>query len=325
MCKISIIVPVYQVEALLDRCIKSLVAQTYSNLEIILVDDGSPDNCPAICDSWAAKDNRIHVIHKANGGLSDARNAGMAIARGDYIGFVDSDDWIAEDMYEKLYDKAICDNCDITACAVELQYEDGTPSCMLTHNSQEAVYTRTQAMEELLRERELLQPVWYKLYRTDIIRGLEFPTGKVHEDVFWSYRAIAAADRVGVICDVGYYYWQRSGSIMAAGYSRKRLDSIEAKHQRLAFLTDHMPEFTDLATLDLWFSCMYQGQCAIRNLTDKRECNFILRELKKALKQTNLSSAILSSQSLPHKFWLHLAQFSLPLACRIRNKLKIGT
>ena len=111
--KISVIVPVYKVEAFLDRCVQSIVSQSYKNLEIILVDDGSPDNCPSLCDAWAAKDSRIKVIHKENGGLSDARNAGMAIATGELMGFVDSDDWIAPGMYQHLYDRMKEDNSDI--------------------------------------------------------------------------------------------------------------------------------------------------------------------------------------------------------------------
>lgn len=110
---ISVIVPVYKVEPYLDRCVRSIVEQTYTDLEIILVDDGSPDNCPAMCDAWAEKDNRIKVIHKQNGGLSDARNAGMDIASGDYLGFVDSDDWIAAEMYQVLYDMLQRDSSDI--------------------------------------------------------------------------------------------------------------------------------------------------------------------------------------------------------------------
>ena len=103
---ISVIVPVYKVEPYLDKCVRSIVEQTYQNLEIILVDDGSPDNCGAICDAWAEKDSRIKVIHKENGGLSDARNAGMDVATGQWIAFVDSDDWIAEEMYESLLNAA---------------------------------------------------------------------------------------------------------------------------------------------------------------------------------------------------------------------------
>ena len=144
--KISVIVPVYKVEAYLDKCISSIANQTYRNLEIILVDDGSPDNCPAMCDTWAEKDSRIRVIHKTNGGLSDARNAGMAIATGELMTFVDSDDWIAPDMCEHLYQRLAGDNSDIATCGVQMVWEDKTPSRTLTResscvlNQEEAMY-----------------------------------------------------------------------------------------------------------------------------------------------------------------------------------------
>ena len=118
--KISVIVPVYKTEGLLDRCVESIVGQTYKNLEIILVDDGSPDNCPAICDEWAEKDSRIRVIHKENGGLCSARNAGMDIAAGDYWGFVDSDDCIEPDMYQLLVENAASTQADISRCGILL-------------------------------------------------------------------------------------------------------------------------------------------------------------------------------------------------------------
>ena len=164
--KISVIVPVYKVEAYLDKCVRSIMDQTYRNLEIILVDDGSPDDCPAMCDAWAEKDSRIRVIHKENGGLSDARNAGMAVATGEYIGFIDSDDYIAPDMYRLLLERMTADGSDIAACGVEMVFEDGTPPRMLTPTGSH-VLDNGQAMEAIIREDLLKQPVWYKLYRTD--------------------------------------------------------------------------------------------------------------------------------------------------------------
>ena len=124
MSLISVIVPIYNVEKYLDRCVDSIINQTYKNLEIILVDDGSPDNCLAICDSWAEKDRRIKVIHKENGGVSSARNSALDIASGDYIGFVDSDDWIEPDMYEILIKNAKKYDADISRCAGLLDYCD---------------------------------------------------------------------------------------------------------------------------------------------------------------------------------------------------------
>ena len=122
---ISVIVPVYKVEDCLDKCVRSIAGQTYTDLEIILVDDGSPDRCGAICDAWAQKDSRVHVIHKQNGGLSDARNAGMKIATGQFVSFIDSDDWIDPDFLEVLMTAMKEQNAQIAECAVELVDESG--------------------------------------------------------------------------------------------------------------------------------------------------------------------------------------------------------
>lgn len=124
---ISVIVPVYKTEKYLDRCIQSIVDQTYKNLEIILVDDGSPDNCPAMCDAWAAKDGRVQVIHKENGGVSTARNAGISIARGVFFAFVDSDDWIAPNMIRSLLDLQKESQADVTGCCLETVCEGDAP------------------------------------------------------------------------------------------------------------------------------------------------------------------------------------------------------
>ena len=146
---ISIVVPVYKVEPYLDKCVSSIVNQTYKNLEIILVDDGSPDNCPAMCDAWAEKDNRIRVIHKPNGGLSDARNAGMSVATGELMAFVDSDDWIAPDMYEKLYHHLTEDGSDIAACGVQMVWENDTPPRLLTRPGSRTL-NRDEAMQAII-------------------------------------------------------------------------------------------------------------------------------------------------------------------------------
>ena len=170
---ISVIVPVYKVEKYLDRCVESIVNQTYKNLEIILVDDGSPDNCGAMCDNWAEKDSRIKVIHKENGGLSDARNAGMNTATGDLMGFVDSDDYISPDMYQLLYENMLENNSDISACGVQIVFEDDRPANLLTKDSN-IVLNTGEAMKAIIEESYLKQPVWYKLYKTELIKDIPF-------------------------------------------------------------------------------------------------------------------------------------------------------
>lgn len=319
---ISVIVPVYKVEAYLDKCVRSIVDQTYRDLEIILVDDGSPDRCAELCDTWAAKDSRIRVIHKKNGGLSDARNAGMAIATGEYIGFVDSDDEIAPDMYRLLLERMTADGSDIAACGVEMVFEDGTPSRMLTPSGTHVLDNR-QAMEAIVRETYLLQPVWYKLYKTDLVRDIPFAVGKCHEDVFWSWQVIARAQKVSVFGTSCYRYLQRSGSIMGEKFSRKRLDAIEAKCLRHDYLKLHYPELVPAALCGMHFECMYFGQQALRTLP-KQEYTPVLEQLRCTIAEHPIDQDVLRSRKLSHRVWLRLAQASLPTACRVRNLLKIG-
>lgn len=321
--KISVIVPVYKVEAFLDRCVQSIVSQSYKNLEIILVDDGSPDNCPSLCDAWAAKDSRIKVIHKENGGLSDARNAGMAIATGELMGFVDSDDWIAPGMYQHLYDRMKEDNSDIATCGVEMVWEDGTLSRVLTRSGS-CVLNQEEAMRAIIEESWLKQPVWYKLYKTELVRQIPFPVGKYHEDVFWSYQAVSKAQKVSVSDKIGYYYFQRSDSIMGKGYSLKRLNAVEAKQQRLSYLQEEYPKLVPAAEIDLIFTCLYHGQLSAKYLS-RQEKQTAFSFLKDTISVCpNLNILDIHNLPLTHKCWIHLARHSFWLACWLRNKINVG-
>lgn len=319
---ISVVVPVYKVEKYLNRCVKSIVDQTYRNLEIILVDDGSPDRCPAMCDVWTEKDSRIKVIHKKNGGLSDARNVGMEVARGELIGFVDSDDWIDKNMYQYLYKAIKSDNSDVAACGVEMIWENGKKSRMLTQNGN-CVLNREEAMEALIEESWIKQPVWYKLYKTGTIRNILFPVGKYHEDAFWSYQVIGAAERVSIRDYVGYYYWQHNGSIMGEKYSLKRLDAIQALEHRQNYLETNFPNLATKAKYSLWFSCIYHGQKILQNLPEQEQESAI-RYIRHVLQQHPFSANTLKGLTQKEKFWIRMAKVSLPVACRIRNVLKIG-
>lgn len=317
--KISVIVPVYKVEPYLDKCVSSIANQTYTNLEIILVDDGSPDNCPAMCNAWTKKDSRIRVMHKPNGGLSDARNAGMAVATGELMTFVDSDDWIASDMYEHLYQRLEEDSSDIAACGVQMVWESKTPSRMLTRDGN-CILNQEEAMQSIIEESWLKQPVWYKLYKTKLIRDILFPVGKYHEDVFWSYQAVGRAQRVSVSDHIGYYYLQRGGSIMGEGYSLKRLDAVEAKVQRCAYIQGCFPALSPLAIKELWFTCIYQGQLALRAL-NKAEAEKILAHFENVMETHPFQ---MEGCSAKERLWLNMAKSSLMAACRVRNVLKIG-
>lgn len=320
--KISIIVPIYNVEIYLERCISSIVSQSYSNLEIILVDDGSLDQCPKICDVWAEKDKRIKVIHKKNGGLSDARNVGLKIASGKYIGFIDSDDYIASEMYEKLYQSMVNSNSDVSACSVMMVWENEKHTQLLTSTINK-ILDRNQAQKALLDESDLKQPVWYKLYKAELIKDTLFEVGKQHEDVYWSYQVIGKANTISIIDYVGYYYVQRSSSIMGVKYSEKRLDAIEAICRRQEYFIEKFPFLIQDGLINIYFQCLYQGQQALK-MRDRKQKKNVFRILKNAIKKYPLTNIELNSLPFSYRMWIKLENKSLFITCFIRNLLNIG-
>ncbi len=215
---ISIIVPVYKVEEYLDECVKSLICQTYTNLEIILVDDGSPDNCPQLCDDWTKKDNRIRVIHKTNGGLSSARNAGLEVAKGEYISFVDSDDFFDEKMYEKLYE-GITRSSNIGISAIKFyKYVDGNVDIFNKNwETKEDVYVKAEDFGVLTLKQEICHAATNKLYRKDLLNNVRFREGLLNEDTLFSFDLSKEVERLHVgMWDLNYYayyYRMRQGSI----------------------------------------------------------------------------------------------------------------
>ena len=226
---ISVIIPVYKVEKYLCQCIESTLAQTYQNLEIILVNDGSPDNCGAICDEYAKKDARIKVIHKHNGGLSDARNAGIEIATGELISFVDSDDWIESNMIEILSMNLIDYNADISCCSYYMSYANAN---IPFNSSQEIlVFTNEQAVEcILLNKREHLTPIACgKLYKKRVFDDVRYPLGRIHEDGYVIIDVLSKARVIVSNLTPMYYYRQRSSGIMhtyAHRWNEKRVDDF---------------------------------------------------------------------------------------------------
>ena len=190
---ISVIIPIYKVEEYLDHCIKSIVEQTYRKLEIILVDDGSPDKCPLKCDEWAERDGLIRVIHKKNGGLSDARNVGMSIATGSYISFIDSDDWISPDFYEKLYRSITESNAQIAASGIVWAYNDHLQYDDFIYDRH--IFSAEDALKTLIQGRGFYAVAWNKLYKKSLFDGIEFPIGKLHEDEFVTYKLVGKAKR----------------------------------------------------------------------------------------------------------------------------------
>ena len=208
---ISVIVPIYNVEKYVEKCILSLMNQTYSNLEIILVDDGSTDTSGIICDKYKIKKN-VNVIHKMNGGLSDARNKGIAAAKGEYIGFVDGDDYVEKNMYEKLMTAILLDDTEIACCGMFRESDTGENCEEVRCVSKKTVYTDTKAINEILLNRELDVSVCNKLFKSDIFDKIIFPVGKTNEDASVIMQIIEG-NRVVHVGEALYHYIYRDGSI----------------------------------------------------------------------------------------------------------------
>lgn len=209
---ITVVVPIYKVETYLIKCIESIRSQTYPNLEIILVDDGSPDNCPKICDEYAQIDKRIQVIHKENGGLSSARNAGIDRATGEYIGFVDSDDYIEANMIELLYEGIVKHQCEVAIC--NHYVEKGAKLLMeLPPVDKEWIYTRHEAMKLLLEDTVIKSYAWDKLYKTELFQKVRYPNGRNYEDIGTTYLLFDQANRICQLQGYEYYYQLREDSI----------------------------------------------------------------------------------------------------------------
>lgn len=249
MSEISIIVPIYNVEKYLTQCINSVLRQSYQNLKIILVNDGSTDNSSKICDDYAQKDSRIVVIHKGNGGLSDARNAGIKIATGEYIYFIDSDDWLAPRAIETLLDFAIKNNCEIVQGSWYYAYND----YLLYDNSRKNpfILNREQAMKELIKNDYIKNFAWGKLYKTEIVKKHLFVKGVYFEDSYWQHHIINETNNYGLIPTPLYYYRQRNESISGT-FSIKILDLLKGYEQRLLFISMKYPEYTNLMAKKLW-------------------------------------------------------------------------
>ena len=241
---VSVIVPVYKVEPYLRKCLDSICGQTLREIEIILVDDGSPDRCGQICDEYAARDSRIRVLHKENGGLSSARNAGIEIATADLLGFVDSDDWIEPDMFAHLYHNLEKENADISVCG-HYVHKDGK----ITANSDSPYSVRSgaEAVRSIYQCSGVAMNVWNKPYRKELFSDLRFPDGQLFEDVVIMVRLMDSAKKVVYDMAPKYHYLIRTGSITTAPYRPGIFDKINATKENYRFLGEKYPELAHLA------------------------------------------------------------------------------
>ena len=314
--KISVIVPIYKVEDYLHRCVDSIINQTYTNLEIILVDDGSPDNCPRICDEYAKKDSRIRVIHKKNGGLSDARNAGIDIATGEYIMFIDSDDFVDREMMKSMMRNMIHNNVDMVVCNIKYIYEDKE---VVKYNQADRILDRYEAMEEYLRDGVVQAVAWNKLYKKSLISDMRYKVGKTNEDEFFTYKVVDKTDKIYYNSRPFYNYIQRDSSIMGK-YSINRLDGVEASYERLNFIKERYPDLYEKEKKTFINLCIYSYQMILKepNLDKNKQGRKILNNYTKKIK---FNKTELKNYSYKDKLKIYLSKISLDTCCKILNIL----
>lgn len=312
---ISVIVPVYNVEKYLDRCVQSIVNQTYQNLEIILVDDGSPDGCPAMCDAWAEKDNRIRVIHKENGGLSDARNAGMEIANGEYIAFVDSDDWVSPDYIDAMYQAIRNTGGEIAACDVVISYGDIEPA-VSAQGAALRVCNAEEAIGDILQGKGFRAVAWNKLYKKSLLENEQYPVGKYHEDEFFTYRILAKARKLVYVDCALYAYFQRPGSIMNS-VSIKHLDALDAYLERLAFLKKKYPQLYAKDKFVFCASCVGFYQYADRNCTP--DAARMQEKIKRCRKKVHFNVQDFRQATIRQLVYVLGSAISIDVFCELLN------
>ncbi len=280
---VSVIVAVYNIEEYLPRCVESIMHQTYRKLEIILVDDGSTDGSGDICDEYAGKDDRILVIHKKNGGLSDARNAGLERASGDYIGFVDGDDWIEEGMYRSMFEACEREKAQVAVC----RYKQITKSGVIDASAGNSVsLSKTEALEVYIcgNERYLIyNSVWSKLFEKTLIQGMRFPVGKNSEDIMFTTKAFCKMERLAYL-DKAYYNYvlDREGSIMNEKAGERRMkDEIPFWREQIAYIREAgMPQLSDKAAYHFYRRLLFY----YIDFMEKKETRIFAEEIARQLR-----------------------------------------
>ncbi len=302
--KVSIIVPIYDVEKYLLSCIDSILSQTYPYIEIILIDDGSPDQCGNICDKKAIFDDRIRVIHKKNGGLSSARNIGLELATGEYIVFVDSDDTIHERFIEILINLCEQYSCDIAQCDFLVVAED---SLKLPLNPQQSLlfYSGREALSRLCMGNDNVKYLvpWNKIYRRELFQGIRYPVGRIHEDEFITHKLLWKARKVVVTNQYLYYYLRHFNSIMGRKFSMKRLDCHAAFEERLEFLKENRLEKEYKATFANYIRLIERDYRLLREHVEDCEsvCVELMKKKERLAKQ--FSPEIVQKELPPRVNW----------------------
>lgn len=320
--KVSVVVPIYKVEKYLGRCIESITNQSYTNLEIILVNDGSPDRCGDICEEYALQDSRIKVLHKENGGLSDARNFGMNYVTGEYTVFVDSDDWLELNMIETMIKLVNEYNSDIVQVGFYYTYNNYLlfDDRYYSENDKPIVLDNYSLMKELVTNEKVKNFAWGKLYKTELIKDIPFKKGVLFEDVFWAHQVMQRVNKYVLSNKPLCYYLQREDSIVAT-YTTRNLDIIEGLKERHEFIERYYQSLSDESYKLILRTSLLHYNLLLRNKDKDKEKihrknirNYIKKNYKK------LNKATLEDRELRLKLKLFNVYPGLNLLSDIINK-----
>ena len=317
---ISVIVPIYNVEKYLKKAVDCIVRQTYDNIEIILVDDGSTDNCGLICDEYYKKDNRIKVIHKENGGASEARNAGIEIAKGEYFAFIDPDDWIENNMIEVLYNNIKKYDADISICEYIKETIKGKVLKKKSGNKEIQIFNKKSSLCELIMQKNITNHIWNKLYKKKLFNEIRFPKGKLLEDISITYKLFEKSDKIVYQNISLYHYINRNSSILNRMTEKGINDLEEAVFSRNKYLLNKYPELYDIITIDnlrnvkslYYFSIIGNYNKLYGSLKFKKyynEYKTIYKKYKSKIQEDKKSIRLFYTSKNVYILWIHIKKW----------------
>ena len=317
MIKVSIIIPVYNVQAYIERCLKSVTNQTYMNLEIILIDDGSTDESGKICDEYAKKDKRIKCFHKQNGGLSSARNYAIKYITGNYVMYIDSDDWIKNNTIEVLVN--LLEGNDFDIIEFGYQYVDENEKNIGKIEFHSSIINKTdEILKEFFYGRSITEVVWNKIYKAKLIKKIKFVEGRKYEDYMYTPEVLSQCNNIKIINDIFYYYLQRAGSIVNSNFNNDIFDKIYAGEYVEEFCKNNQEKYYYIARIRLMF-CYIAVYQKIYNSDIRKEDKKIYKqkikekynEIFKSVRNTNAFKKLL----LKRKILLFLCYYNINLYC----------
>ena len=314
--KVSVIIPVYNVSLYLEKCLNTVINQTYKNIEIILIDDGSTDNSGIICDEFAKKDNRIIVVHQNNMGLSGARNSGIKLSTGNYICCIDSDDFVSLDYIEILLQALNSNNTDIAACGVV--YCDNQENIIRSQavDKKIVLYSDEQLKTMMLDDRRLSTVAWGKIYKRFLFDDVEYPIGKYHEDIYTTYKLLSKAKSTIVISKAMYYYRQSPNSITHEVFNLKHLDSLDGCIERKKYIDIYHPSLNKVASATIAYSaCKILEKMFACNYTDKK----IEARLRSEIRKNLINLILVSNCSFQTKIFAFVSSMNVSLSKGIYN------